>query len=214
MWGPVRRLREARALRLKLVLDKKRNDVGEANRLLLAIGEPCHRLARDQRPAIRTFDMAQHARRVAHERDGFAGADEGFDQPDRIRVLGEVPHRPMAAGIEDRVESVLADAVEPRRVGEARLGRLVRLEPAGEISLKFGFIALWVQWRLTALGRGKRDLGSGVEKDVIGRGELFQPEACHSACVAEPVMRGEDDENFHGFLLFREYVRMLGLAKK
>jgi hypothetical protein len=27
-------------------------------------------------------------------------------------------------------------------------------------------------------------------------------------------VRGEDDENFHGFLLFREYVRMLGLAKK
>ena len=109
----------------------------------------------------------------------------------------------MAAGIEDRVEIVLTDAIEPRRVGEARLGRLVRLEPAGEIGLKFGFIALWVQRRLTALGRGKRDLGSGVEKDVIGRSELFQPEACLSACVAEPVVRGEDDEDFHGFLLFR-----------
>ena len=158
--------------------------------------------------------MAQHARRVADERDGFAGADERFDQPDRIWVLGEVPHRPMAARIEDRVEIVLTDAIEPRRVGEARLGGLVRLEPAGEIGLKFGFIALWVQRRLTALGRSKRDLGSGVEKDVIGRSELFQPEACLSACVAEPVVRGENDEDFHGFLLFREYVRMRGLAKK
>lgn len=34
---------------------------------------------------------------MADERDRLAGGDEGFDQPDRIRVLSQIPHRAMAA---------------------------------------------------------------------------------------------------------------------
>ena len=65
--------------------------MGEADGLLLAIGEAGHIFAGDQRRAIRPHDIAQHARSVADEGDGLARRDEGSDQSDRMRILGEIP---------------------------------------------------------------------------------------------------------------------------
>ncbi len=67
---------------------------------------------------------------------GLAGGDEALDQPDRIRVFGEIPHRPVAAGIEDRVEIGLLDTVEANRPGELRLLR-------GSSALKRRVSSVW-----------------------------------------------------------------------
>ena len=60
--------------------------------------------------------MAQHAGRMADQCNGFARSERRLDQADRDRVFGEVPERPMSAGIEDGVVISGIDGIEPGRV--------------------------------------------------------------------------------------------------
>src|SRR5689334_7501340 len=130
--------------------------------------------------------------RMADEGDGLAGGDEALDQPDGIRVFGEIPHRPVAAGIEDRVEIGLIDTVEANRPGELRLGGFVGIEAARQFGLEHRLVALGIERRLAALGRRERYLGAGFLEDVKGCGKLFEPEAGLLAGVAELVMRSQN----------------------
>src|SRR5262249_26035047 len=107
---PVAGLGEEAALRLQLVLDKEAHDLGQANRLLLALGEAGDLLALKQRLAVGPLGVTQHAGRVAYKGKGLAGAQRRLDQLDRVRVLSQVPHRPVAAGVEDAVEILRLDA--------------------------------------------------------------------------------------------------------
>ncbi|MNL52001.1 hypothetical protein D3C87_1751410 [compost metagenome] len=67
-----------------------------------------------------------------------------------------------------------------------------------EFSLKRRFVAFRVQRRLPALGRGQHDVGAGVLKRVVRRGQLFEPEASFAAGIAKLIVRGQNDEDFHG----------------
>lgn len=48
--------------------------------------------------------LAEHARRMTDGCHGFSGVIEVLDQFDEIRIVGEIPQRPMPTDIEDGVE--------------------------------------------------------------------------------------------------------------
>ncbi len=134
---------------------------------------------------------------MANESDRLAGRDEGFDQLDRIRILGQIPQRAVAAGVEDRIEVLLVDAVQAHSFCELRLGNLVSAEAPRKVCLEHRLVALRVERRLAALRRGEGDLGTGVLEDVIRRCQLLEPEAGLLAGITESVVGGEYHEDFH-----------------
>src|SRR5215469_16498157 len=101
---------------------------------------------------------------MTHERDRLAGSDKGLNQPDRILILGEIPHGAVAARVEHGVEIRSLDGIEAKRIGELRIRGGVGLEPSGQVSAKFRVVALRVERRLTAFRRSQNDLRAGVLK--------------------------------------------------
>ena len=73
-------------------------------------------------------------------------------------------------------------------------------------------VALRIERRLAALGRGKHDLGAGFLERVVGGGELLEPEARLAARVAELVVRGQNHQDLHKLLLCREATYWSRLA--
>jgi hypothetical protein len=64
----------------------------------------------------------------------------------------------------------------------------VGLEATGQVGLERRLVAFRVQWRLAAFWRGQDDFRFGIEKGVVGRRQLFEPEAGFAASVAEGVV--------------------------
>ena len=102
-----------------------------------------------------------------------------------MRVLGQVPHRAVAAGIEDRVVIRSLDIGELQGFCEHSLGRGILLEALGQIGLALRHVAFRVERRLTTFGRSEGQCCPGIEESVIGRGELLEPEASLATGVAE-----------------------------
>ncbi len=123
---------------------------------------------------------------------GLPAARKDFDQLDRVLVFGEIPHRAMAARIEDRVEVFLPDAVEANGLVELSFRGRVLLEPARKVGLGFGLVTLGIEWGTTAFRGCERDLDAGVLENVVGSSELFEPESRLSSGVTQLVM-GRDN---------------------
>src|SRR5215469_16933875 len=105
----------------QLVFDEERDDLRQANSLLLPVGEPSHVLALDQRLANGGLDVAQDTGSMADERPRLAGGAERLDQLDGIGVFGQVPHWAVAARIEDSIVVLLFHAGAPScRAGPPR----------------------------------------------------------------------------------------------
>ena len=121
-------------------------------------------------------------------RDWFAGGNEGLDQLDGVLVFGEIPHRAVAARVEDGVEVFLLDAVKANGLVELSFRSRVLLEPERKVGAEVGFVALGVKRRSSALRRRERDLNAGVLENVVGSCELFEPEARLSSGVAQLVV--------------------------
>src|SRR5215471_13384668 len=147
--------------------------------------------------------MAQRAGRVADQREGLARSQEGFYQLDRVLVFGEIPHRPVAAWVEDGVEVLGLDAVEANRCRELRLCACIGFEPTRKVRPKVWLVAFRIERRLAALWRGNHDLGAGVLERVVGGSELLEPKARLTARVAELVVRGQNHHDLHKILLSR-----------
>ncbi len=203
MDAPVLDLREGGAEVQQLVLDQERHDLGQLDVGLLAVGEAGHGPAVHQRLAGRVLHVTQGAGRMAHHRHGLAGGEERLDQPRGTGVFGQVPHRAVPARIEDGVEAVLFHAVEAHGAVEPALGLSVLLEPAGDVGLEIGVLALGIERRAPALGRGQGDVRAGVFELIVGRRHLLQPEAGLAAGVAELVVGGQDHQHVHRQLLAR-----------
>jgi len=120
----------------------------------LPVGEPSHVLALDQRLAGGRLDVAQDAGRVADQRHRLPGGEEGLDQLDGIGVFGQVPHRAVAARIKDGIVILLFHPFEAHRLVELALRVRVLLEAPGDIGPEAGILALGIEWRTTAFGRG------------------------------------------------------------
>jgi len=134
---------------------------------------------------------------MANKGDRLAVRDEGFDQLDRVPVFGQILQRTVTAGVEDRVEVFLVDAVEAHRLCELRFGNLVSVEAPRHVGLQGWLITLRIERRLSALWRGEGDLGTVVLEDVVRRCEFFEPEAGFLAGVAESIVRSQYHEDFH-----------------
>ncbi|MNE77737.1 hypothetical protein D3C80_1740790 [compost metagenome] len=107
----------------------------------------------------------------------------------------------MTAWIENRVEVLLVDAVEAHRLGELRVRFSVCLEAGCQFRLEHRLVTLWIKRRLAAFWRSERDLGARILEDIIGSGQLLEPEAGLAAGVAERIVRSQYHENFHRLIL-------------
>src|SRR6185369_15751119 len=110
------------------------------DRFFLAVGEARYSLALDDRLAL-VLNTVEDTRRMADRGHRFAGAVEVFDESNRNRVLGQIPHRAVAAGIEDRVVVRGLDLAQPHGVGEHCLRRGITLESPRQIRLALRRVA-------------------------------------------------------------------------
>src|SRR6476620_10509139 len=140
------------------MFDKKGHHFGEAHGFLLAVGEAGNFLALNQRLAVWRLDVTQRTRGVTNYGDWLAGGEEGLDQLDGALVFGEIPHRAMAARVEDAVETFLLDAVKANGLVELSFRSRVLLEPERKVSVELGFVALRVKRRSAALRGRERNL--------------------------------------------------------
>ena len=92
---------------------------------------------------------------MADHRERLAGGEEGFQQLDRVLVFGEIPHRPMAAGVEDGIVVFLPDAIEAHRPVELSVGVGILLKPAGDVGLEVRLVALGIERRAPPLGEAR-----------------------------------------------------------
>ena len=145
-------------------------------------------LAFNQELAIHRFDVMQRPCGMAHDADRLAGRNEGLDQFNGMLVFGEIPHRAMAARVEDGIEVFLLDAVEANGLIELSFRGCVLLEPDRELGTGFGFVTLGIERRPAAFGGCERDLDAGVLENVVGGCELFEPESCLSSSVTQLVV--------------------------
>jgi hypothetical protein len=161
---------------LEHVLHQEGHHLIQLNGLFLAIGEAGDFLALDQELAVGAAHMAEDTRRVADGANDLVLPDGLFNQGNSGGVLGQIPERAVAAGQEDGVVIIGVDIGQLFCVRECRFAFSVRLESFGAVGSGIRRGTIGVNWRLAPFGRGQRDLGAGVFEDVIGAGELFQPE--------------------------------------
>jgi len=136
---------------------------------------------------------------VAHQRQRLAGRKGLFDESDGLRVLGQVPQRAVAAGVEHGVKVPGLHAGQRHGAGQLLLRFGIGLETARGIGLGVFVVALGVQRRLAAVGRCQGDLRASVLEHVVRGGKLFQPEARLFAGVAQLVVGRENHEDVcHG----------------
>jgi hypothetical protein len=98
----------------------------------------------------------------------------------------------MAAGVEDGIVVFLLDAIEARRPVQLSVGVGVLFESPGDVGLEVRLVALRIERRATALGRGEGDLGPSILENIVGRREFLQPEAGLATRVAELIVRGKN----------------------
>src|SRR5215831_8443554 len=173
----------------QLVLDEEGHNLREPHVFFLTVGEPGHLLALDQRLARGSLYVPQGAGCVADQRHELSGSKKRFDQFNGIGVFGQIPQWAVAARIEDRVVVLLFYTVEAHRLIELALRVRVLLKATGKVRLEARILALGIEWRTTALGRGQSDLHTRILKLIIRRSQLLQPEAGRSTGVAELGVR-------------------------
>ena len=123
-----------------------------------AVAETGNFLALDQRLAVWRPDVTQRAGGMANDGDWLAAGKEGLDQLDGVLVFGEIPHRAVAARVEDGVEVFLLDAVKANGLVELSFRSGVVLEPERKVSAEFGLVALGIERGTTAFRGCERDL--------------------------------------------------------
>jgi len=120
--------------------------------------------------------------------DRFTGGKETFDQCNRLRIVHQIPHRAVTTGVEDGVK-VIRSHIRQFHGGVQRGRRLgICLKAVGVFGLEIRLIALGVQRRQPPFGRRQRQLKPRIDKGVVGRGQLFQPETSRTTSIAELVM--------------------------
>jgi hypothetical protein len=146
---------------------------------------------------------------MADQCDRLAGSNHRLEQPDRVLILSQIPHRAVAAGVENGVEVLGLDAVEAKCHRELRFRVRIGFEPVRKVGLKVWLVALRIERRLAALWRGEHDLGAGFLERVVGGGELLEPEARLTAGVAELVVRGQNHQDLHNLVLSRRALPLV-----
>src|SRR5215813_12071387 len=151
---------------------------------------------------------------MTHQGNWLTGSEKGLDQLDRVLIFGEIPHRTVAARIEDGVEAFLLYAVKAHSLVKLSFRSGVVLEPARQVGPEFGLVTLGIERGTPPLRGGECNFSSGVLENVVGSGELLEPEAGLAPRVSELVMRSQNHQNFHGLLLllgkFHQKAKTMG----
>ena len=82
---------------------------------------------------------------MTDDRDRLAGGEEGLDQFDGVLVFGEIPHRAVAARVEDSVEVFLPDAVKANGLVELSFRGRVLFEPERKVGAGIRARCSWDQ---------------------------------------------------------------------
>src|SRR5262249_48156302 len=138
---------------------------------------------------------------MTNQGDWLTGGKEGLDQLDRVPVFGEIPHRAVAARIEDGVEIFLLDPVKTDSSVKLSLRSDVLLEPERKVGPEFWLVALGIERGTTALRGHECDLSPGLLENVVGSSELLKPEAGLAPRIPELVVRSDNHQDFHDLLL-------------
>jgi hypothetical protein len=138
---------------------------------------------------------------MTHDGDWLTGGKEGLDQFDGVLVFGEIPHRAMAARIEDCVETFLLDAVKAN--GFVRLSFRIDIlfESDRKVGPEFRLVTLGIEGGTTAFRRRERNLSPSILENKVGSSELFESEARLSTGVAQLVVGCDDHQHLHDCLL-------------
>ena len=89
---------------------------------------------------------------MADGSDRLAVVIKSLYQGNRMWVFGQVPHRTVAAGIEDRVVIRGFDLHKPQGLCQHSLGCGILFEPSREIGLALRRVAFRIQRRLSPFG--------------------------------------------------------------
>src|SRR5262249_8233652 len=108
----------------------------------------------NQRLAVWHLDVTQYSRGMTNQGDRLTGGEEGLDQLDRILIFGEIPHRAVAARIEDGVEAFLFDGVEANSFAKLSFCSGIFLEPARKVGLELGLVTFGIERGATAFWGG------------------------------------------------------------
>ena len=85
--------------------------------------------------------MTEHGRCMTDRPDREIRSSEGLDQTLAVLVFGEIPQRPVAARIEDRIESIDGHIGQLQRRRKLLLRPGIGLEAAGVVRLRTVVIA-------------------------------------------------------------------------
>ena len=141
MNSPVSRLLEMAAFRLEFVFDQERHDLGQlltASRKLAKTSDIFtfhQRLAVLESPCCRSAPAPRQTRAI-----GLPAARISL-QFDRIRIFGQIPHRPAPTRVEIRPVIVGVNTVEANGRSKLRLCGRIGFEPAREIGLEVRLVA-------------------------------------------------------------------------
>jgi hypothetical protein len=181
---------------LELILDKEGHDLGQAHGFFLIIGKAGDALALDERLSL-IGRLEQNTRAMTDGGDRFAGIVEILDQGDRVLVIGQIPHRAVATGIEDRVVVGRLDVGKLDAVGQHLLGRRIFLETQHRVGLIVGIVASGIDRGMATLGRRHGDLCTGIRERIVGGGELFKPETGRLAGISKHIVRSQNQQDLH-----------------
>src|SRR4029077_11642688 len=155
-----------------------------------------------QRLTVRSLDVAKRAGCVTNQGNRLACGQERPDQFDRVRIFGQIPHRAVAARVENRVVIIGLDTVEANGRSELRLCSRIGFEPAREVGLEVRLVAFGIERRLSTLRRGQHNLSARVLEYIVRGSKFLEPKAGLAARVAEFVVRGKYHQDLHTISYF------------
>src|SRR6478672_5609386 len=125
---------------------------------------------------------------MANQSDRFAGIVKRFEKSNGHRVFSQVPHGAVPTRIKHGIEVFCLDVCELYCVGKGFYGPFVLLESHLRRGLIVRQIALWIDGRLTTLGRGQGDIDTCIPEDKVWGRTFFKPKTSFTPCVAKLIV--------------------------
>src|SRR5215469_13726597 len=133
MNSPVHCLREMAAFRFEFVFDQEGNHLGQPDCLFLGVSETSDVFTFYQRFPVRGLNMAKRTRRMADQGNRLACGLERLNQFDGVRIFGQIPHRTVAAWVENGVVIVGLNTVETNGRSKLCLCSWIGFKPMCEL---------------------------------------------------------------------------------
>mmetsp|Transcript_30636 Transcript_30636/g.61786 ORF Transcript_30636/g.61786 Transcript_30636/m.61786 type:complete len:230 (-) Transcript_30636:69-758(-) len=161
---------------LDQVFEQERHHLCQPHCRLLAVREPCHRRALEERLACRRLAVLEAARPVAHRRNRLPGSKHFLDHPHGRLVVHQVPVQAVPARIEDAIHRRDVDFLQRNAACQCLLRLLIGVVPLGIFGLESFDKGPCIDGAGPSLRVGQSDFKARILHAVVGSGELVQPE--------------------------------------